>query len=233
MKCIKCGHKLRIGDEFCGKCGTAVEPDIVYEEKDLRKERNHNDDTKTFRAGEDHYKENKYNDHAKEKEHDITGEVNLEDEDSATKKASKWTSKGIAAATGIAAAFVVAIIALNVQNTTKKNDTVDMGEAARTTTSTTRAETETTTGETSGSGNLFKNPLENLLNPGNNDNSDDPSKDSGYGFKNPFEGLINPNPGSDDNAGNKYGEAARDFFEGIEGRLRDTADNFRERILQN
>ena len=228
MKCIKCGHKLRIGDEFCGKCGTAVEPDIVYEERDFR-----NDDTKTFSAGGKRYNERKHDDHSQEKEHDITGEVHLEHEDSASKKASKWTSKGIAAATGIAAAFVVAIIALNVNNQAKKDDTVDMGEATQTTTSTTQTVTETTNEETAESESRFKNPLDTLLNPGNNNSSGESSKDTGHGFKNPFEGLINSGSGSGDSGSNDYGEAARDFFEGIGGRLRDTADSLRERILQN
>lgn len=118
MRCTKCGHKLRIGDEFCAKCGTAIAPDIVYDENDAR------DDFDSQYEYEDDY----------QSEHDITGEIHLDPTDTRPKKASNWTTKGIIAAISIASAFVIAIIALNVQNMLKaKEDALDISEVQETT----------------------------------------------------------------------------------------------------
>ena len=149
MKCTKCGHKLRIGDEFCSKCGTPIEPDIVFEERDARtagrreetrradrygdtRTADRRGDTRAFdrkndsRNGsyerDDYYrdikKEEEYDfekefkkEYRKieresagrpENEHDITGTIHLDPQDTTPKKASKWTAAGIAAAVGIA-----------------------------------------------------------------------------------------------------------------------------------
>ena len=219
MKCTKCGHKLRIGDEFCSKCGTPIEPDIIYNENDVREGRSRKDDTRTYKTDDDHHKKRQhYNDNTQENEHDITGEIDWDYEDSTTKKASKWTSKGIAAAIGIAVAFVVAIVALNVHNMFKTDESVDLGELETTTsqqikettteTMTRETTTEAATEETTESGSRFRNPFDGLLNSGEDNSSgssDESSQDSGNRSKNPFEELLDN--GQEDSSGwNEYGE---------------------------
>ena len=213
MKCTKCGHKLRIGDEFCSKCGTPIEPDIVFEERDARtagrredarhtdryrdtRTSDRRDDTRVYRhedgsrdgsfEQDDYYRDIKRNranedeyDFEKEfrkeykkieresagrpeNEHDITGTIHLDPQDTAPKKASKWTVAGIAAAVGIAAAFVIAVISINVQNIMKSNEEDLIREAEETTTSTTVRETTTAEPETT-SGSSWKNPFESLF----------------------------------------------------------------------
>lgn len=173
MKCTKCGHKLRIGDEFCSKCGTPIEPDIEYEENDVRDDRADREHTRAYRAnrGDEHFEREHegrfkktagHNDDVRQNMHDITGEINLDDfdpEDSRPRKASRWTAAGIAAAVGIAAAFVITIIAVNVQNIMHNNNPTEVGEAEETTA--TETVTEATTEETKSSG--WKNPFESLF----------------------------------------------------------------------
>lgn len=89
MKCTNCGNKIGPDDEFCEKCGMRVEPDIVYEEKDVR------EDTDDGISGAD---------------------AQDESSEKAPKKFSKWTTAGIVAGVGIAGAFITAVIANNIGN---------------------------------------------------------------------------------------------------------------------
>lgn len=212
MKCAKCGRRLRIGDEFCSKCGTAIEPDIIYEDRDVREEH-----TKAYRpyrgsSSDDysHSKQKQYDyDHEfsddtfKENEHDITGTVNLDYEDTRAKKASTWTSKGIIAAIGIAAAFVVAIIVVNVQNAIKPDDDVDVGEAAQTTVSDSIRETTEAADETKGSS--WKNPFESLF-PSQQEDSSASSKgeDSSYSDNNRSDNSSYGYEGREQDASDSY-----------------------------
>ena len=126
MKCTYCGRKIRVGDEYCSKCGRPLEPDIIYEDDDVR----------------DDFQDNVYNDDV-----DIEGREYYGTDEKVPKKASGWASKGIAAAICIGVAFVVAIIALNVSNMINNNkaDDYDLSEIEETTTTTTTTTTPTTT----------------------------------------------------------------------------------------
>ena len=90
MKCTNCGNNIRPDDEFCEKCGMRVEPDIVYEERDVRED----------------------------PDEDIAGDtISMEETgEKPPKKLSKWTTAGIVAAVGITGAFVTAIVANNIGN---------------------------------------------------------------------------------------------------------------------
>ncbi len=282
MRCTKCGHKMRIGDEFCSKCGTPIEPDIIYEKNDpkeghTKKYRGlHDDDLRQntrddgrFRSNDDQYNNNYYDhynddgpdngfgaydefssgsgydkydrydkydqaygDRTEENKHDITGEVDLQFEDSTAKKASKWTSKGVLAAVGIAAAFVIAIIAINVQNAFKPNDDAELREAQETEETTTVTETtETEASDDTSGGSKWKNPFGSLYRSGDdNSGSSDNSGNSGYSGNGNDSGSSN---GSDSysyeddnyNYGRQHGQQEDSYNPGNNGDYGSSSDN--------